>query len=298
MKRVLILGAVSAILAQKASATWVSMTDSSFCQTWDFNQLASSGTGTWINDDTAKGLQGWFADYSSQNASTGSQAIIASDGSSTSKSLFSFGNSSDRALGSVAPVSTAPGNQVYGILLRNTTGATLNNIYVSYRGEQWRNGGSNVGQSLGVSYAISSDTGSFFVNNSSQHYPGMLSPDVATGTGTQRASTSDTYANWVGVSDGTFNAPTVSSTAGALNGNAAVNSTLISFTLSNLGLANGDFIFLRWRDTDNSGTDSGLAIDDVDICLTAVPETDTVAAILAVAAIGGGTAWRRLRRKA
>ena len=299
MKRFLFLGTVSLFAAYTASATWVDLTDPSFCQTWDFNQLASSGTSTWVNDDTGKGLQGWFAQTSSQTLTTGSQSIIANNGSSTSTSLFSLGStgSSDRALGSVTPVGSGAGTEAFGILLHNTTGAALQNIYISYRGEQWRYGGSTGPQSLAVSYAISSSSTTFFVNNSSENYPGTLSPDTATGTGTQRGSTGSSYANWIAASAGDFNAPITSGTAGALDGNAAANSANISFTLSNLNLANGDYIFLRWRDVNNTGTDSALAIDDLDVCLTAVPEASTMAAIGAISLIGGLTALRQYRRK-
>ena len=89
-----------------------------------------------------------------------------------------------------------------------------------------------------------------------------------------------------------------SGTAGALDGNAAANSATVSFTLSNLNLANGDYIFLRWRDVNNTGTDSALAIDDLNICLTAVPEASTMAAIGAIGLIGGMTVLRQYRRKA
>ena len=301
MKRLIILGTLSVLAAKTASATWVNITDSSFCQTWDFNQLAASGSGTWVNDDTSKGLQGWFAQYSSETTSQGSQAIKADAGGTSTSQLYSYGTgtSTDRALGSIAGVGTGSGNEVFGVLLHNTTGSTLQNIYVSYRGEQWRNGGAGVTQSLGVSYAISSTTGSFFVNNSTYNYPARLSPDTASGTATQRSTTSDAYANWVSVADGTFNSPVNTGTAGALDGNAAANSSTISFTLSNLNLADGQYLFIRWRDANDANNDSGLAIDDVNVCLyctTAVPETGTVAAIGAVALIAGGTAFRRFRQ--
>jgi hypothetical protein len=300
MKRILTIGASSLLAAYTASATWVDLTDPTFCQTWDFNKLATSGTSTWVNDDTGKGLTGWFAQYSSQSSTSGSQSIIADNGSSASTSLFSLGatGSSDRALGSVTPVGgTGAGTEVYGVLLRNTTGATLQNIYVNYRGEQWRYGGATGPQSLAVSYAVSSSSTTFFSNNSSQNYPGTLSPDTATGTGTQRGSSGSSYANWIAASAGNFSAPITSGTARALDGSAVANSANISFTLSSLNLANGDYIFLRWRDVNDTGNDSALAIDDVNICLTAVPEASTMAAIGAVGIIGGMTALRQYRRK-
>ena len=60
-------------------------------------------------------------------------------------------------------------------------------------------------------------------------------------------------------------------TASARDGNLSTGRTLISGTLSGLSLAAGQEIWLRWSDPDHSGSDHGLAIDDVQVSINPLP---------------------------
>src|SRR6185437_707643 len=117
----------------------------------NFDTLATSGTAnSWTDNST---LSGWYADRSISPPVTN---YIASTGTSTTGSLFSYGSTTspiDRALGSLA--SGTPGNLAYGVRLQNDTGNSLQDFTISYTGEQWRNANTNA-QSLQFSYQVSS----------------------------------------------------------------------------------------------------------------------------------------------
>jgi hypothetical protein len=109
----------------------ISITTLPMTITQDFNTLPASGSVIWTNNST---LAGWY------HARTGTgTTIVASDGSSTTGALYSFGTgtSIERALGSVG--SGTAGGMFWGILLTNNTGATITTLAVTYTGEQWRN---------------------------------------------------------------------------------------------------------------------------------------------------------------
>ncbi len=220
----------------------------------DFNSLAASGTGNPWTDNTT--ISGWYASRSTYDAGTGS---------SNTGAMYSFGpaNNTDRALGSVGSGTT--GAVSYGVRLQNTSGFTLESFEVSYTGEQWRSGGTTSGsQTVTFSYNIG-------VN---------LNLGVATG--------------WTAVTALDFTSPVFSTTVGALNGNLTANRTERSLTLNGVSLAPGQELFLRWVDADHSGTDHGLAIDDLNVtALTVVPEPSTLALV------GGGLLFllHRLRRR-
>ena len=299
--------------AYPASATWQNVTDCPFCagsdnpgtvsysgniKTFDSNatfgipqgtgeRLPNSGSGgTWKNDS----YLGWFVQSSSTGGNNGQTSYTTSNGSSTATGLFNFGTTSanDRALGAVPD--SGSGTVAYGLLIRNDSGSTKSTMTISYRGEQWRNSGAGA-QTIAFSYAISAVQNDTHVNNGYPNYIGKLDPSIATGDG------GDGGLNWVaGPVGSTFTSPQTGGSATALDGNAAANSATTSFTLSGLDLPANNFIFLRWRDIDDASVnDHGLAIDNVCVTLTAVPEPSTYAAGAAMAAMIGAAAWRRRR---
>ncbi|MBN4003431.1 Calx-beta domain-containing protein [Nostoc sp. LPT] len=190
----------------------------------NFNTLAASGTSiAWTNDST---ISGWYSTRTNYNAGSGTNNAGA---------MYSFGTTTDRALGSVASATT--GIIYYGLRLQNNTGSPITKLQVSYTGEQWRNGGNTLQQQLKFSY----QTGSTLTS-------------LTTGT-------------WTPVTSLDFTAPIANATAGALNGNQIANRVVITpvtITLATL-IANGEEIILRWEDIDNGGNDHGLAIDDVSV---------------------------------
>jgi predicted extracellular nuclease len=203
----------------------------SYSQNFDtlLSSLPPSSTSiSWADDTT---IAGWYS-----NRTT----YLPGTGSSNTGALYSFGSaasSAERALGSVASGGT--GTIFYGARFVNNTANTLSSLTVSYTGEQWRTGGSatttpSVAQTLDFQYQIGA-TG------------------LTTGT-------------WVDFNALDFTTPTFgTTTASALDGNAAANRSLLSATLNNLNLAPGQEIWLRWQDINDVNNDHGVAIDNLTV---------------------------------
>lgn len=190
----------------------------------NFDSLSTSNT-AWTDNQT---LAGW---YSSRNL------INAGTGSSNTGSLYSFGTTSERALGSVASGST--GTIFYGARFFNDTGNTITSVSISYVGEQWRNGGNTTPQKLDFAYQIGANS-------------------VNSGT-------------WTDVDSLDFISPVATSTAGALNGNDSSNRVSLSGNITGFSLAPGEEIWLRWSDVDDSGSDHGLGIDNLRVSTAPLP---------------------------
>ena len=212
-------GPVQVVLAQ------VELVNLDTPYTQNFDTLASSGTNIpWTNNST---VLGWYSNRSTYNAS---------DGSSTTGALYSFGTtgSSERALGSIASGSTY--TIYYGVRLRNNTNYAITALDVAYTGEQWRQGGNTNQHVLAFAYRV-----------------GDTVDDLISGT-------------WTGVPALDFVSPITNSGAitGALNGNDPANRRELSATLNVLILP-GQEIMLRWMDINDAGNDHGLAIDDLSV---------------------------------
>jgi endonuclease G len=204
--------------------------------TENFDSLASSGTSfTWTDNST---IPGWYSSRTSYTVGTGS---------SNTGALYSFGVAgvnpiTDRALGSVGSGGT--GTIYWGVKLTNNTGATITSLDVSYIGEQWRNGGAT---SPAVSVAQTADFQYQIAN------AGVVTGVNAPTTG------------WIDHDPLDFTSPTFgTSTATALDGNAPANRVAKSATLS-ITIANGQEVWLRWRDIDHAGNDHALAVDDLSV---------------------------------
>ena len=196
----------------------------------NFDALPSAGTNPWNNNVT---LAGWSA----QRTGTGT-SIVADAGSSTGGNLYSYGrtNATDRALGSLGSANAAAGSFAHGLNLQNTSGRPVTLAALAYTGEQWRNSGATNVQTIAFSYR----TGSTAVTD--------LAPTGSTG--------------WTSVAALGFASPVTGGTASALNGNLAANRTVVQSALDVI-LAPGEWVTLRWQDPDHTGSDHGLAIDDV-----------------------------------
>lgn len=204
--------------------------------TQNFDGLPNSGTYTLTSAGplafsaapiSATGLAGWsLAKYSG----TGTVALFRVDnGAGNSGSVYSYGTTSatDRALGTLSSGSTVPR---FGVTLVNTTGQTITQFTLSYTGEQWRRG-SGAANKLTFEYAVGGT-------------------DINTGT-------------FTGASALNFVAPVTTGSSVALDGNALANRTAVSGTVDGISWAPGQTLILRWSDTDDTGSDDGLAIDDL-----------------------------------
>jgi len=199
----------------------------------DFNTLISTGSGTWSDNIT---IGNWYA----KRTGTGT-SIAADTGSGNGGNLYSYGSSSatDRALGSLGSGNAAAGHFAWGVLLKNTGVTPISEITISYYGEQWRKSGVIVPQVVSFYYKTSSSS----ITD--------VEPNVSSG--------------WTAVSGLNFSSPINTTTGSALDGNASANRVSITSAISGLYLAVDSYILLKWDDPDHSGSDHGLAIDDVSI---------------------------------
>lgn len=186
----------------------------------------------------------------------------AGTGSSNAGNAYSFGaaGSSDRALGSLGSGGVGP--IWYGGVFTNTIGATIASLDFAYSGEQWRSGTSTTDR---LTFQFSLDA-----------------TEIDNGTWTTIAALGFT--------------PTVNTNAGAMNGNQF--STAIGGTITGLSIANGQRFAFRWVDVNTTGSDHGIAVDNLSITAAlapvgVVPEPSTWALLI----LGFGTVGGSLRRR-
>lgn len=204
--------------------------------TQNFNSLSSS-TATWTDNST---LAHWYGSRNNVIGTGTSFQILAGNGNINTGGVYSFGTSAaDRALGSIASGSTNAMN--YGVRLKNNGATPIYSITVSYTGEQWRDGGSSNtnANTFQASYSISANPFADVINT---------------------PSGASAYTN---VSGWSFNSCSNVTTTG-FGGSLICSSTVTAFTL-NVTIPAGSEIMIRWTDTDNTGNDDGLAMDDLTI---------------------------------
>ena len=168
---------------------------------------------------------GWAFSESGTGADT---TYSADNGTATAGNTYSYGStdSSDRALGGLRN-NVVP---VIGAAFTNNTGSTITAFYVAYTGEQWRLGASGRTDRLDFQYCLDTTT-------------------ISSGS-------------WVNQDSLDFSAPISSGTAGALDGNSAANRKACSFLIKNVSIPIGGSFAIRWIDSDVTGADDGLAVDD------------------------------------
>ena len=173
---------------------------------------------------------GWYITEGGGGARDNEQYAVDTGGSTTGD-IYSYGaaGSTERALGQLRSGTLIP---LFGAKFTNNTGATITSLAVAYNGEEWRLGTAGRTDQMNFEYSTNAT-------------------DLSTGT-------------WTNVAALNFVTPDTATT-GAKNGNAAGDRTALSTTISGLSIANGASFFIRWNDTDASGADDGLAIDDFSI---------------------------------
>lgn len=199
--------------------------------TQDFNTLKTSGsTNTSLPD-------GWQA--AEFGTASNRNAYGASNGSHSASDVYSYGafSSSERALGSLGDNTTNRGT--FGALFKNTTGTSITSLSISYTGEQYRLGSTNRADRLDFQLSLTATS----VSNSKTSFS-----SVEADTAFEPIDSLD------------FSSPV---TTGALGERFATVD--VSALLTDLNIAPNGTFFLRWLDTDASGTDDGLAVDDFTI---------------------------------
>ncbi|MEO8196492.1 MAG: ExeM/NucH family extracellular endonuclease [Thermoanaerobaculia bacterium] len=241
-----------ASLVPLATQAQVSLTTLGTPYTQDFNALATSGTANPWADNTT--IAGWYSQFTA--VATNPTTYRADAGGSNAGAIYSWGTgtATERAFGSVG--SGTPGNILNAVRLLNSTGSTITSLLVSFTGEQWRAGGCSplpctpVAQVLDFEYQV-----------------------TPAGTITD-ANTPST--GWLSENALDFTSPIPgTSTAAALDGNAAANRLALSSTI-NLVVNAGDEVWLRWFDTNDANSDHGLGIDDLSITPQGGPPTPSL----------------------
>lgn len=209
---------------------------------------------------------------------TGANATYtAGTGSSVTGDTYSFGSAlaTDRAFGSLLSGSVLP---TIGVSFTNNTGGTIGRLSITYACEQWRLGATGRGTDR-LDFQYSTDATS-----------------LSTGT-------------WVNYDSLDCLAANSSGTAGALDGNLAVNRITVTAVLSNpgiLAISSGANFWIRWTDFNITNSDDGLGVDDFSMNLftpTAVTlsdlnaSTSTSPAPLAFGVLGLTAVIVFLRRK-
>ena len=171
---------------------------------------------------------GWGSLETGTNANA---TYLAGNGSANTGDTYSFGATAaaERALGGLQSGTLTPR---FGANYQNGTGAALTGLTISYTGEQWRLGTAARADRLDFEYSLDATS-------------------LATGT-------------WAAVDALDFSSP-FTTTAGALDGNASANRTVVTSTISSLNIANGANFWIRWNDFNATGADDGLAVDDFSI---------------------------------
>ncbi|HKH45238.1 MAG TPA: ExeM/NucH family extracellular endonuclease [Thermoanaerobaculia bacterium] len=234
----------------------VGLTTSGSAYTQDFNTLANAGTANNIT------INGWYLNETGSSTRNNGQ-YAASTGSDTGGDVYSFGGaaSTERAFGTLFSGTLTP---VIGAQLTNNTGGTITSLDVSYTGEMWRAGVTNRNAADRLDFQLSTNAAS-----------------LATGT-------------WVDYNGLDFNSPNLNTTAGLLNGNAAGNQALLSFTITGLSIPNGASFWIRWNDFDIApGADDGLGVDSFSITpyTSVVPPSLTITDVSANEGNAGTTSF-------
>jgi uncharacterized membrane protein YccF (DUF307 family) len=176
---------------------------------------------------------GWMF---SETGTSNNLLYTAGNGSGTAGDTYSFGStgSSDRAFGGLRSGSLIP---TIGARIKNNTGENISALTISYIGEQWRLGATGRADRINFQYSLDATS-------------------LSSGT-------------WTHFDPLDFSSPVTSGTVGVLDGNAAQNRKSVTETIRSISLPTGSFIWIRWTDPDATGSDDGLAIDDITIRATA-----------------------------
>lgn len=170
----------------------------------------------------------------------------ASSGTSRTGDTYSYGaiGSSERALGSLT--SSSIPLIMFGVSFENTGSMPITALFLSYDGEQWREG------------------------TATQDY---LKFEYSIGA----SSLTDPNSSWIEITALNFYPPNTG-TERALDGNLDENKRALSAIISDIKIESGQTIWFRWSDRDVSGYDAGMAIDNFRV--VALPEPSSYALLV------------------
>ncbi len=196
----------------------------------NFENLVPSGSASWTDNNT---IPGWYWQIQNQNKYFTYSATDGTDATSGKKS-FGVTGSSDRAMGVVPDKDYS---LAMGVALQNKSSKNISQVSISYKGEQWFNGGYTSFQEIKFGYKIVS-----------------IFNQIVTGSG------------WTTVPALEFDTPKYGPPSTKLNGNLPENSvTFKDISIQGISIPPGSYLIIRWNKAGTSPLAHFLAIDDVTI---------------------------------
>ena len=217
---------LSLIVLASLSYAQVSLTALNTAYTQNFDGLENTGTPSTTLNGT---LAGW---YIVESGSSSNNTYAADTGTSVAGNTYSYGSTSstERALGSIASSNLL---SKYGAQFKNDTGNTIDQLVISYTGEQWRLGDVERATKDQIVFEYSTD------------------------------ATSLTTGTWTEVTALKYETTVIQSgVVGAKDGNNPTFRASLSNTITGLNISAGQTFWVRFSDINISGTDDGLAVDD------------------------------------
>lgn len=237
MKRLYFLAGLIFCLFSETSLCQITLATTNGSFSENFDVMGSSGTSL---------PTGWAAlRYDGSGTAYAALSPAVTAGSTNSGNVYNVGTAAatDRALGTLASGTTIP---AFGASFINNTGSNITSFSFSGYCEQWRSGtNSSVNENVIFEYstdATSLNTGTWAA------IPSMNLVEMLTST----------------------------TSAAAVDGNVSANRVAISGSIPTLNLADGNTIWIRWRDNDDKGSDGLYAIDDFGMNWTNSTVSNTV----------------------
>lgn len=216
------------------SLTGTSLTAAGISNTTMLEVSAQNGGGT---------VNGWFVYGLSTSTRWGRDAGTTNTGGFFG--MFDSATTQNRALGSLA---SGTANGYFGLVLRNTTGSPITSLTITYDAMMNRNPSTTVNP-FPLSYLTSST-------------------NIAAGSGTSAGTFNNGAGTWTTTSLG-FSTPTAGTgapgTQAAITPMFRIGGVAISGTLPSLNWQNGDYLYLRWQDADEGGSDAMAGVDNITI---------------------------------
>ena len=209
----------------------------------ELTTLAGNST-TSVSSWFVYGTAGWGLKWGVTNGSSNAGSFYALVNSATAGSV------TNHALGSLASSSNIG---FFGLVLRNDSGATINDLSIAYDAVMNRNP-STTPNPYPLSYLVSSTA--------------VATASASVGAGTFADAAGSWNTTTLGFTTPSSGTGAPSTTQTTLN-NTVTEIARITGTLSELNWTAGDYIYLRWTDTDNGGADSVAGVDDFSLSVPA-----------------------------
>jgi hypothetical protein len=260
MKRTFSLLAALTVVAAHVANAQINYSGGTYSE--NFNSIFSSdGTGTAA---IGSGLGTQFAITTLPTwqvtriagTTTGNFALFADwggSGASATARLYSYGlpSSTERALGALGSGGSIFG---FGTWFVNNSAQTYTAVTFSFDREIWRTQDTAIDENLAFSYGFASQgigTANFITNNLMTAHPAL------------NATSPSFYATIFSPPRSDFTDP-------------STNTVPVSATIWNITWAPGDSLFIRWNDKNDTGSDAGVAIDNLTM-VAFIPEPSFVA---------------------